>query len=115
MDAKPRKRVWATVSLSVMAPVVVSRKPLARYQTIHEGDVAVAMRDLSSISGGVISDPSLVLGKRMRRSIGPDAVFRTDLVEVPPVMKRGDVVTIVAESGGLRVTALGEVRGGAGR
>ncbi|MCD6272106.1 MAG: flagellar basal body P-ring formation protein FlgA, partial [Deltaproteobacteria bacterium] len=49
-------------------------------------------------------------GRRTRRSIDPATVLRTDLVELPPIVKRGDIVTIVAEAGGMRITALGKIK-----
>lgn len=110
VDGQPVKRAWATVTLAVTAPVVVSRRPLARYQTLTEDDVDVELIDLTTIAGEIISDPASVVGQRMRRSIGPRIPLRADLVEMPPLVRRGDVVTIVAESSGLRVTARGEVR-----
>lgn len=111
VDGKPVKRTRATVNLAIMAPVVVSRKPLARYQIVAEPDVDVELRDLTTLSGPVFGNPAEVVGQRMRRSIGSHVVLREDLVELPPVVRRGDVVTIVAESGGLRATTLGKVRG----
>jgi flagella basal body P-ring formation protein FlgA len=51
-----------------------------------------------------------VLGKRTKRAINTDEVLRTDHIELPPLVKRGDVVSIIAESDGLRITALGEVK-----
>jgi flagella basal body P-ring formation protein FlgA len=58
----------------------------------------------------VITDPDSVLGKRTRRAIGSNTVMRANLVESPPLVKRGDVVVILAESGALRITALGQVK-----
>jgi flagella basal body P-ring formation protein FlgA len=37
-------------------------------------------------------------------------VLRANLVEMPPLVKRGDVVVIVAETKGLKITALGQVK-----
>jgi flagella basal body P-ring formation protein FlgA len=34
----------------------------------------------------------------------------TDLVELPPLVKRGDLVTIIARLEGLKITTLGEVK-----
>jgi flagellar basal body P-ring formation protein FlgA len=110
VDGRDAKRVWASVTLEVIAPVVVSRTPLARYQTIDETDIQVRMMDMAALSGPVITDPAAVVGKRMRRNIAANTALRTDLVEFPPLVRRGDVVTIVAESDGLRITARGEVR-----
>ena len=47
---------------------------------------------------------------RARRTIYGNTVLREDLVEMPPLVKRGDLVTILAEVGTLRITALGEVK-----
>jgi len=56
-----------------------------------------------------------ILGKRTRKAIDANTVLRPDLIEFPPLVKRGDVVTVVAESGGLRITALGVVKERSGR
>ena len=66
--------------------------------------------DLADLPSDVIRDPEEVLGKRTKRAISAQTVLRPDLVEFPPVVKRGDVVVIVAETEGLKVTALGEVK-----
>jgi flagella basal body P-ring formation protein FlgA len=66
--------------------------------------------DLAKLPTGVITDPEAVLGKRTRRAIGAKTVLRADLVESPPLVKRGDVVVIIAETSGLKITALGEVK-----
>ena len=66
--------------------------------------------DLARVPADVITDPEAVLGKRTRRAIGSKTVLRANLVEFPPLVKRGDVVVIVAETNGLRITALGQVK-----
>jgi flagella basal body P-ring formation protein FlgA len=37
-------------------------------------------------------------------------VLRATLVEFPPLVKRGDVVMIIAETQGFKITALGQVK-----
>ena len=66
--------------------------------------------DLSKIKAYAVTTYEAVLGKRTKRAIKTDAVLSTDHIELPPLVKRGDVVSIIAESDGLRITALGEVR-----
>jgi flagella basal body P-ring formation protein FlgA len=36
--------------------------------------------------------------------------MRANLVEYPPLVKRGDVVIILVETSGMRITALGQVK-----
>jgi flagella basal body P-ring formation protein FlgA len=90
--------------------VVVTRKPLGRHKPITEDDIELQTMDLSDLPGGVITDPGAVLGKRTRRAVGAQIPLRADLVELPPLVKRGDLVVIVAESNGLKITTLGQVK-----
>jgi flagella basal body P-ring formation protein FlgA len=104
------EKVWATATIEIRGPVVVTRKPLGRYKPITEDDIELQTMDLSDLSGDVITDPAVVLGKRMRRAVGAQIPLRADLIELPPLVKRGDLVMIVAESNGLKITTLGEVK-----
>jgi flagella basal body P-ring formation protein FlgA len=115
VDDRPVKRAWVTLNLEVIAPVVVVRRPLGRHQPIDAEDVAVVLRDLTKLPAGVFTDTAEVIGMRARRSLYGSTVLRKDLVEVPPLVKRGDLVTIVAEMGVLRITARGEVKDRGGR
>ena len=110
VNGKFYKRVWATAIVEVLAEVVVTRKPLGRHKPITEDDIELIKMDLAKLPSGVVKDPEAVLGKRTRRAIGAKTVLRADLVEFPPLVKRGDVVVIIAESGGLKITALGQVK-----
>jgi flagellar basal body P-ring formation protein FlgA len=110
VNGKFFKRAWASAIVAVISDVVVTKKPLGRYKPITEDDIEVHKMDLADLPSDVIRDPDAVLGKRTKRAIGAQTVLRPNLVEFPPLVKRGDVVVIVAESDGLKVTALGEVR-----
>jgi flagella basal body P-ring formation protein FlgA len=110
VNGKFYKRVWATATVEVMAEVVITKKPLGRHKPITEDDIELLKMDLAKLPSGVITDPEAVLGKRTKRAIGAKTVLRADQVELPPLVKRGDVVVIIAESGGLKITTLGQVK-----
>ncbi len=110
VNGKLYKRVWATVTIEVLAEVVITKKPLGRHKPITEDDIMVLKMDLAKVPSDVITDPEAVLGKRTKRAIGSNTVLRANLVEFPPLVKRGDVVVIVAETQGIKVTALGQVK-----
>ena len=110
VDGKLYKRVWANVSIEVLAEVVMTSKPLGRHKPITEDDIMVLRMDLAKVPSDVITDPQTVLGKRTRRAIGSKTVMRANLIEFPPLVRRGDVVVIVAETKGLKITALGQVK-----
>jgi flagella basal body P-ring formation protein FlgA len=110
VNGKLYKRIWTTVTIEVLAEVVITKKPLGRHKPITEDDITVMEMDLAKVPSDVITDPEAVLGKRTRRAIGSKTVLRANLVEFPPLVKRGDVVVIVAETNGLKITALGQVK-----
>lgn len=110
-----QKRILAMAQISVMTEVVVAKKSLRRYGRIDEEDIELKEKDLSRIRSNVITDPEEVLGKRAKRSIAAGTILRPGHIEYPPMVKRGDVVLVVAKSAGLRITALGVVNEREGR
>jgi flagella basal body P-ring formation protein FlgA len=110
VNGKFYKRVWAAATVEVFSDVVVTKKPLGRYKHITEDDIEVQRMDLANLPSDVLTDPEAVLGKRTKRAIAAQTVLRPNLVEFPPLVKRGDVVVIVAETKGLKITTLGEVK-----
>jgi flagella basal body P-ring formation protein FlgA len=110
VNGKFYKRIWANATVEVFAEVLVTRKPLGRYKPITEDDIEMQEMNLADLPSNVITDPEAVFGKRTKRAIGAKTVLRTNLVEFPPLVKRGDVVVIIAESDGLKITALGQVK-----
>lgn len=104
------KKIWVTVTIEALVDAVVTVRALGRYRPIIAEDVTVRRIDLSDLPANVISDPDEVIGKRTRRAIHSNQVLSSDLVELPPLVKRGDLVTIVAQIDGLKITALGQVK-----
>jgi len=110
VDGKLQKKVWTTATIEMLVNVVVAKNPLRRHKPIGEDDIELQLMDLAELPRNVIIDPQELIGKRTRQSIGSKTVLRTDLIELPPLINRGDVVVIIAESEGLRITALGKAK-----
>jgi flagella basal body P-ring formation protein FlgA len=110
VDGQTQKKLWTTAMIEVLGPVVVTRKPLGRHKPIAAEDIDVQTLDLANLPANVLSDPDEVIGKRTRRVIGALTPLRSDSIELPPLVKRGDLVTIIAESENLKITTLGRVK-----
>ena len=110
VDGKYQKKVRANVKVAALGSVVITAKPIGRLKPISVEDLKVEVMDLVGLSKNVITDIDEIVGKRARRNIQAGEFLRPDLIETPPLVKRGDLVTIVAESKGLKVTAIGEVK-----
>jgi len=115
VDGVYRKELRVFVELEVMAPAVVVRRPIGRGKPLDPADVDVETRNLADLPAGTLRRLEEVFGQRATRNLYPGTVLRADMVEVPPLVKRGDTVLIVAETKGLKITAVGEVKAAAGR
>jgi flagella basal body P-ring formation protein FlgA len=110
IDGKIIKKLTAIVYTEVLADVVVVKKPLRRYQTITSNDIVLRRMDLTTLSSNTIGDYKDVIGKRTTRVVNPNTVLRTDLIELPPIIRRKDIVHIVSESSRLTIMTLGEAQ-----
>src|SRR5206468_9626704 len=110
VDDRPAKSVWVTADVGLYGPVVVARRPIGRGERVGGGDVTVERRDLSQLPSDVVGDAAEAEGLFARGSIAAAAPIRRQDVAVPPVVHRGDVVLLVAQRAGLRITTPGEVR-----
>jgi flagella basal body P-ring formation protein FlgA len=90
--------------VTVTGPVCKARHDIERGQTISTGDL---LETRSEIKRDAMRCAALV-GQSPRSLIRADTVLRAGLVQAPKVVKRGDRVTIVYQSGALRITAHGE-------
>jgi flagella basal body P-ring formation protein FlgA len=104
------KRVGVTVSLERLIPVVVARRPLGRFKPIDDEDIDVKTVDAAGLPADCFTKAEMLIGKRTRRPVDAGTVLRQELVELPPIVKNGDRVRIIAETAGLRISALGQVK-----
>ncbi|MGD1968353.1 MAG: flagellar basal body P-ring formation chaperone FlgA [Desulfobacterales bacterium] len=110
VNGSVHKKVWTTAMIEVLGPVVVTRKPLGRHKPITEDDIEMQTLDLSNLPANVLTDREAVIGKRTKRAVGAQTPLRADSIELPPLVKRGDLVVIIAESENLKITTLGQVK-----
>ena len=110
VDGWFRKSIPAVVRISVMRDVVVARRPIGRYKPITDKDVTLQRLDVTDLPAHIFTGIGEIIGKRAKRKIQANSVLRQDMIETPPLVHRGSMVLIVAESGGLKVTTLGEVK-----
>lgn len=110
VDGKPVRKVWVNATISVMADVVTVIRPLGKHAYIELADLSVERRDLSDLSSDTVSRIEDALGNRTTRMIYPQTVLQSGMFASPPLVRRGDIVKIVANSGPMIITATGMVK-----
>lgn len=116
VDEKTVQRVLLSGWVDRFENVVCTSRSLGRNNIITEDDVITKRRNISKLPFNVLTDMQCVVGKRLKHAVRADTVLLANMVEAPPLIRRGDKVTIVAESPTLLVTALGiaQTKGGLG-
>lgn len=110
IDNTPRKKIMVTGLVEIYQDVVCTGHFLKKHHLIKEGDIRIERRSSKYLPRDVIFKPEEVIGKRTRRAIKINKPLRSNFLEMPPLVKRGDMVTILAESGNFLIKTLGEVQ-----
>ena len=110
VDGEPLRLVPVRATIAVMADVVAAASPIGKHQHIEADDLTVISRDLATLPSDIVTDLEDALGNRATRMIYPDTVLQTSMIAMPPMVRRGDVVKIVARTGAMTITATGTIR-----
>ncbi len=96
--------------LRLFSEVVCTTRRLARNELIGQDDIAVLRQDISMLDNGLIRDPAQALGQKLKTSLPAGALLSAQHLDAPPLVRRGELVTITASSANVRITAPGEAR-----
>ena len=89
---------------------------LPRGARLQVGDVRPVRIAAKQVSRSLTGTEQSLIGMRTRRSLVPGTLLRPQYVERPPLVDRGDAVTLRIQRGALRIEARGKAkeRGNAG-
>ncbi|HMN01771.1 flagellar basal body P-ring formation chaperone FlgA [Geobacter anodireducens] len=111
VNDRVERNISIPVEVEALADTVVASHPLARGDIITSDDVTVQKRDISSVNGRVYRSIDEVVGKRVKNAVRANTPLSGASIEKMPLVKSGQLVTIIAESPSLRLTATGKARG----
>lgn len=104
--AQPWK-LFVPVNLEVWQAVLVATGPLPRGHLLTAADVELAERTLGQQNRGYILDPERAVGFRLKRSLSTGDVVTPGVMVAPPLIEKGQRVTLQARSGALLVQMAG--------
>jgi flagella basal body P-ring formation protein FlgA len=92
-------RAEAVVDLPVLA------RPMMGGAVIEAGDIEWIQMPASRVRGEHLSSEASLIGMAARRSLRPGAPLRAYDVEAPSVIERGEIVSLIFQSGALTLAA----------
>ena len=93
--------------VDVFESVVCARRNLKKREIVEEDDLYLARKNISHLSSKVLTDTGKAVGLMAKHAIKKDTCIKEWMLGKPLIVERGDMVTILAESGNLRVTVPG--------
>jgi flagellar basal body P-ring formation protein FlgA len=104
------RNITVRVEVEALAEMVVALRQLDHGTVITGADIAIQKRDVASVSGKFTRMAEDIAGKRARMTLKANSAVRLDQVEKVPLIKSGQMVTIVAENEVLKISVAGKAR-----
>lgn len=104
------ERPWAkylSATIRLFDEVVTLRHAVTRGEVLSADDLLLRELDISQERREPIRDPQLALGKTVKQSLQSGGVLSEELLLDPVIVSRGDLVEIVARSGGITISQRG--------
>lgn len=111
VDDQVKKNQTVLVEVEALADMVVASRTLERGEVLSASDLAIVKRDLAQVQGRYMRDLEEAVGLRVKNAIRANAPVRKDYLERIPIVKSGQMVTILAENDVVRITASGRAKG----
>ncbi len=100
-DTTPVSTERLMIDVSIEQAVAIAARTIHRGQLITEADVEVTRQWIDSPRVDPVSDASMLVGQQAARLVRPGNIIEPRDVESPVVIKRGQLITVRALSGGL--------------
>ena len=115
VDVRIDGKEYDTISLSgqvdVFDQVVHAAGSLRRGTVLTLRDLFVKRSNISNIHGGYLEDPKYAVGLALRTGVSRNKVIEQDMLEKPPLVRSGDIVSMIINKGNLSIHASGIAMG----
>lgn len=115
VNGEVQDQVRLSGDLILYGKTLAATKALERNTVLKADDVVMARRNLTALGPGLVSEPALAIGKELTTSLQPGAAIYSRFLKKPTLVKRGDIVTIMALTDSLRVSVPGRALNQAGK
>jgi flagellar basal body P-ring formation protein FlgA len=105
----PRAEVSMSGWVDVFESAVCISRPVKKGEILEREDLYLIRINTSRLQGSAMNDVEQAVGLMAKHNLRENTCLKEWMIEKPPVLYKGDMVTIFAQSGGLRVTVKGVV------
>ena len=104
------RNIPVVVEVEALAAMVVAVRQIDYGSVISGSDIALRKQDVATAHGRFLASIEEAVGKKARTTLRANLPIKSDQLEKLPVVKSGQIVTIVAENERMRITVTGKAR-----
>lgn len=108
VDGRAVRKAPVSARIAVTLDVVQATRNIHRGEVVKKDDLRLTRETTTRRTGDALTSLEEAIGKKAARSIRMGRTLTSVMVEDPPVVEKGNSVTIVAENDILRITTRGE-------
>ncbi len=108
------RNIPVRVDVDALAEMVVTTRQIEHGSLISTTDLALQQREISYNSNRAARKIEEIAGKKSRTTLKANQPVRADQVEKVPLIKSGQIVTIIAENEVMKVSVAGKARSSGG-
>jgi flagella basal body P-ring formation protein FlgA len=97
--------IYISATVRVQGEYIVTAVPLAQGRSIGPNDIVKVAGDLTALPAGIITDPAQAVGRSLAISVPLGTPLRQDVLRGQRVVKQGQMVRVVSEGPGFKVSS----------
>jgi len=102
-DGQDAQTIHLVANASLLRSVVVAKRPINQKEKVSAADVEVIERIFDQVDTTIATAIDAVVGQRAKRFIAPGAVVKVTDLELVPLVRRGQIVSVRSLVGGVEV------------
>jgi len=99
--------VYISAQISLFGKIIQTTSPLTKGHILKNSDLHAVEEDLSRIKYGYFTSKEYLIGKQLKRRLPQNRIIKANYVKAPTLVKRGELVSIIAENTGYSVKMSG--------
>lgn len=106
VDGKVRENFAISGQVHALLPVVVAVEKLNRGTVLTRDHILTKVKNIAELNDPCL-DPGSIIGKKLKRSVPMDKVISEHDLDMPVLIERRQLVTILLEKGALQISTKG--------
>ena len=106
-------KIYTQAKVKAFKKILLAKNTIPRGITFNASNTKLEKREITALNGNYLTDLEQISGYVAKRNIRPNEVLKPRQVVKSKLVKRGELVTIIAETGGISVHMSGKALGDA--